>query len=246
MIAGDVERCLVGGCRPETAAHTHDLHVWNASHDGGLQVARPLRWSACVALAPSESVELQSLMTFATACRRGDRVNFTYRDGADRVSDRRVEPHRLVSLGRRWYLVAFDLDRDDWRTYRIDRVSGLATSGHRNTLCPSPDAAALVAEGVAERVFDTGLELQFEVIEPREVIDELRAIAEGCSASWPSIRSANEWPLGYGVIAQPNIMAWSSWARLWQCATYGPTKSRNWRKTITDSPGSSPMTSSLP
>ena len=174
-----------------------------------------------------ERVELPSLMTFATACRRGDRVNFTYRDGADRVSERRVEPHRLVSLGRRWYLVGFDLDRDDWRTYRIDRVSGLATSGHRNTPRPRPDAAALVAEGVAVRVFDTrarvkvmapaeevvhhigptigviepgddtfctvtiggdhdwiaryliGLELRFEVIEPREVNDELRTIAEG-------------------------------------------------------------------
>src|SRR4029078_4914800 len=102
-----------------------------------------------------ERVELPSLMTFATACRRGDRVNFTSRDGADRVSERRVEPHRLVSLGRRWYLVGFDLDRDDWRTYRIDRVSALIASGHRNTPRPTPDAGALVAEGVAVRVFDT-------------------------------------------------------------------------------------------
>lgn len=173
-----------------------------------------------------ERVELPSLMTFATACRRGDRVHFTYRDGADRVSGRRVEPHRLVSLGRRWYLVGFDLDRDDWRTYRIDRVSELATSGHRSTPRPTPDAAALVAEGVAVRVYDTrarvkvmapahevvhhigptvgviepgddtfcmvtiggdhdwiaryliGLELPFEVIEPREVNDELRDLAE--------------------------------------------------------------------
>jgi predicted DNA-binding transcriptional regulator YafY len=103
----------------------------------------------------SERVELPSLMTFAMACRRGDRVHFTYRDSADRVSERRVEPHRLVSLGRRWYLVGFDLDRDDWRTYRIDRVSALIASGHRNTPRPTPDAGALVAEGVAVRVFDT-------------------------------------------------------------------------------------------
>ncbi len=103
----------------------------------------------------SERVELPSLMTFAMACRRSDRVHFTYRDGSDRVSERRVEPHRLVSLGRRWYLVGFDLDRDDWRTYRIDRVSALIASGHRNTPRPTPDAGALVAEGVAVRVFDT-------------------------------------------------------------------------------------------
>ncbi len=173
-----------------------------------------------------ERVELPSLMTFAMACRRGDRVHFTYRDGADRVSERRVEPHRLVSLGRRWYLVGFDLDRDDWRTYRVDRVRDLAVPGHRNASRPTPDAGALVAEGVAVRVFDTrarikvmapaqevahhigptvgviepgdetscmvtiggdpdwiarfliSLELSFEVIEPREVNDELRALAE--------------------------------------------------------------------
>ena len=165
-------------------------------------------------------------MTFAMACRRGDRVHFTYRDGSDRVSERRVEPHRLVSLGRRWYLVGFDLDRDDWRTYRIDRVRALVASGHRNTPRPTPDAGALVAEGVAVRVFDTrarvkvmapaqevvhhigptvgviepgddtfcvvtiggdhdwiaryliSLDFRFEVIEPREVNDELRALAE--------------------------------------------------------------------
>jgi len=174
----------------------------------------------------SERVELPSLMTFAMACRRGERVHFTYRDGSDRVSERRVEPHRLVSLGRRWYLVGFDLDRDDWRTYRIDRVSALIASGHRNTPRPTPDAGALVAEGVAVRVFDTsarvkvmapaeevvhqigptvgvieqgddtfcmvtiggdhdwiaryliGLDLRFEVSEPREVNDALQALAE--------------------------------------------------------------------
>src|SRR4029079_6841334 len=49
---------------------------------------------------------------------------------------------------------------------------------------------------------------------------------------------------GYGMISQPNIMAWSSWARLWQCATYGPTKSRKPRYTIVDSPGSKATRSS--
>src|SRR3954447_20289592 len=102
-----------------------------------------------------ERVELPSLMTLATTCRRGERIRFTYRAGDDRVSDRRVEPHRVVSLGRRWYLVGYDLDRDDWRTYRIDRISTLSPTGHRNTPRETPDAAALVSEGVAVRVFDT-------------------------------------------------------------------------------------------
>ena len=101
------------------------------------------------------AIELGSLMTLAMCCRRGERVKFTYRDGADRISERRVEPHRLVSLGRRWYLVGFDLDRDDWRTYRVDRVTELAGTGHRNAVREAPDAAAQVTEGVAVRVFET-------------------------------------------------------------------------------------------
>ena len=101
------------------------------------------------------AIELGSLMTLAMCCRRGERVRFTYRDGADRISERRVEPHRLVSLGRRWYLVGFDLDRDDWRTYRVDRVTELAGTGHRNAVREAPDAAAQVTEGVAVRVFET-------------------------------------------------------------------------------------------
>lgn len=100
-------------------------------------------------------IELPILMALAMCGRRGERVTFTYLDGSDRVTQRRVEPHRLVSLGRRWYLVGFDLDRDDWRTYRVDRISALVPTGHRNTVRETPDAAAQVAEGVAVRVFDT-------------------------------------------------------------------------------------------
>ena len=87
--------------------------------------------SACVARGPGEGerVELPSLMTFATACRRGERAAL-HVPRRCRSRDRTpVEPHRLVSLGRRWYLVGFDLDRDDWRTYRIDRVSALIARG---------------------------------------------------------------------------------------------------------------------
>lgn len=100
-------------------------------------------------------VDLTSLMSLAMCCRRLERVTFAYRDGAERVSERRVEPHRLVSLGRRWYLVGFDLDRDDWRTYRVDRIRELTATGHRNDTRPTPDAAAQVSEGVALRVYDT-------------------------------------------------------------------------------------------
>ncbi|MEV7309841.1 WYL domain-containing protein [Streptomyces microflavus] len=44
---------------------------------------------------------------------------------------RRVEPHHLVTWGRRWYLVAWDLDRDDWRTFRADRITPRTPTGPR-------------------------------------------------------------------------------------------------------------------
>lgn len=117
---------------------------------------------------PGAAIELRSLMTLAMSCRRAERVVFTYRDGADRVTERRVEPHRLVSLGRRWYLVGYDLDRDDWRTYRVDRVSDLAGTGHRNAQRDTPDAAAQVSEGVAVRVFETHTRVRIHAT--REVV----------------------------------------------------------------------------
>jgi predicted DNA-binding transcriptional regulator YafY len=100
------------------------------------------------------AIELGALMMLAMCCRRSERVTFRYLDAADRITDRRVEPHRLVSLGRRWYLVGFDLDRDDWRTFRVDRVTELAATGHRNTPRETPDAAAQVTEGVAVKAFE--------------------------------------------------------------------------------------------
>jgi len=100
-----------------------------------------------------ESVALPSLMLLAVCSRRGERVSFAYVDNAERRTDRRVEPHRLVSLNRRWYLVGFDLDRDDWRTYRVDRIAELRATGHRNTPRETPDAATQVAEGVAVHAF---------------------------------------------------------------------------------------------
>ena len=65
------------------------------------------------------NVDPEVLLTVAQGCRRAERMRFGYRDGAGNVTERRVEPYGLVSAERRWYLVAFDLDRDDWRTFRV-------------------------------------------------------------------------------------------------------------------------------
>lgn len=109
------------------------------------------------------------LMALAQAARRMDRLRFDYRTGDDRTSRRHVEPHRLVSLRDRWYLVAFDLDRDDWRTFRVDRIGPPVATGFKGVERVAPDAAELVAEGVAVRVYDLQARIRFPV--PREVVE---------------------------------------------------------------------------
>ncbi|MGY1707789.1 helix-turn-helix transcriptional regulator [Geodermatophilus sp. SYSU D00697] len=89
------------------------------------------------------------LGVLALACRDGERLRFRYTaaDGAD--TRRHVEPHRLVCSGRRWYLVARDVDRDAWRSFRVDRLSDALTTGVRSRPADPPDAARYVSEGVA-------------------------------------------------------------------------------------------------
>lgn len=72
------------------------------------------------------------LTTLAAACRDHERLRFAYRDHQGRSSTRTAEPHRLAHTGnQRWYLVAWDVDREDWRTFRVDRIGPRPTIGPR-------------------------------------------------------------------------------------------------------------------
>ena len=77
------------------------------------------------------TLDASSLTTIAMACRGEERLRFGYTPREGEGSSRYVEPHRLVSLGRRWYLIAWDLDRGDWRSFRVDRLSEPALTGAR-------------------------------------------------------------------------------------------------------------------
>jgi len=97
------------------------------------------------------TVDPDTLICIVQACRDLERLRFDYtaKDGAD--TKRLVEPHRLVSAGRRWYLVCWDVDRHDWRTFRVDRLSACETEGihfHPREL-PAEDAAAYVQSAIA-------------------------------------------------------------------------------------------------
>jgi predicted DNA-binding transcriptional regulator YafY len=107
-----------------------------------------LRHATVSLIPPSEVVSTEALILLAEACDNHQRALFSYRAHDGRGSERRVEPHRLVATDRRWYLVAFDLDREDWRTFRVDRVSQLLVPGHTFVPRPLSDPAKMVAEGI--------------------------------------------------------------------------------------------------
>lgn len=91
------------------------------------------------------------LLSAAQACRAGEglALDYTAVDGAQ--TQRRVEPHRLVCLGKRWYLVAYDLDRQAWRNFRLDRINTVAPDGRRfrQRKLPAEDAAAFVRQSLS-------------------------------------------------------------------------------------------------
>jgi WYL domain len=91
------------------------------------------------------------LTTIAAACRDQRRIRLSYL-GRDSVTTRNVEPHYLVHTPRRWYLLAWDTDRGDWRTFRVDRIQGpLATPGARFTprQPPADDVGAYVSQSIS-------------------------------------------------------------------------------------------------
>jgi predicted DNA-binding transcriptional regulator YafY len=96
------------------------------------------------------SVDAGVLTTVAQACRDEERLRFWYTAQNTDRSSRHVEPHRLVSLGRRWYLVAYDLARNDWRSFRLDRLDSLRTTGMRfePRELPAEDAVSFVRAGI--------------------------------------------------------------------------------------------------
>jgi predicted DNA-binding transcriptional regulator YafY len=97
------------------------------------------------------TVDPQHLTVIAAACRDSECVRFGYRSRAGIDSRREVEPHSLVNHGRRWYLIAWDRRRNDWRTFRLDRLTKPAATGVRfsSRRLPAKDAAAYVEQSIA-------------------------------------------------------------------------------------------------
>ncbi|MPZ88265.1 MAG: WYL domain-containing protein [Nitriliruptorales bacterium] len=106
------------------------------------------------------TVDAVALTVIAQACRDDERLRFAYTARAGEQTTRLVEPNRLVSLGRRWYLVAWDVERHDWRTFRVDRLADAVATGarFRQRDLPGGDAAAFVRDRIAS------IPMQYQVV----------------------------------------------------------------------------------
>lgn len=148
-------------------------------------------YSSIVSLAaPGSTVEPRTLVVLASACRDDERLTFRYRDVTSHASDRVVEPSGLVHVGNRWYLVAWDVERKDWRTFRVDRIEPHPATGTRFTRREPPEGnlATYVSRSVssspypfrARVVFRAPIEVVAERISPSagllETLDEARCV----------------------------------------------------------------------
>ena len=190
----------------------------------------PSSWSAPT----SAAADPAALIALALACRDTERVEFDYTDRSGEPSQRQVEPHRLVPLGRRWYLVAYDLVRHDWRTFRLDRLGAPRTTGlrFRPRELPAPDAAAFVRARVATQ--PTGHAVEVRVHAPAAQVQALLgqwATAEPIDARHCLLRMTADtldWPamalgrLGaeFEVVTPPELVAYlSEWSARFARAT---------------------------
>jgi predicted DNA-binding transcriptional regulator YafY len=100
---------------------------------------------------PGPTVDAATLLVIAGACRDHETLKFAYRSREGVPTERDIEPHRLVHTGRRWYLAAWDSARNNWRTFRVDRIQGKLSVGSRFAPRRPPEGgfAAYVSKSVS-------------------------------------------------------------------------------------------------
>jgi predicted DNA-binding transcriptional regulator YafY len=131
------------------------------------------------------SIDPAVLTDVAAACRDTVRLRFAYTAAGGERTEREVEPLRLVALRRRWYLVAYDLGRHDWRSFRLDRLSRPAATGvrFRPRELPAEDAAAFVR---------SGFRAMPETYEIEVVVQAPAAVVERRLGAWARIEALDE------------------------------------------------------
>ncbi|MBA3930861.1 putative DNA-binding transcriptional regulator YafY [Pseudoxanthomonas japonensis] len=121
--------------------------------------------------------DVDLLLRIAGACRDGFRLRMQYRDRSQRASERLIDPLRLVHTGSRWYLVAWDLKREDWRTFRVDRVQALHDTG---TQFPPREFPGDVADYVAKSITQPFTRFQIRLRLPRSIEEQATRVPPWC------------------------------------------------------------------
>lgn len=123
-----------------------------------------LRSATVSAASGGPTVDADTLSVIAAACHNVERLRFDYVGHGGESSRRTVEPYRLVYTGRRWYLLAWDVDREDWRNFRADRIQPRTPTGPRFTPRELPeDAATHVVRGAGSLGWPTPATIRFAV-----------------------------------------------------------------------------------
>jgi predicted DNA-binding transcriptional regulator YafY len=154
--------------------------------------------------AQTAAINPDVLASAALACRDAERIRFGYGAASGERTERHVEPHRLVALDRRWYLVAYDLTRNDWRSFRLDRVIGVPEptgARFRPRALPAADAAEFVRSNA--NAAPGGWQVRVVIEAPAAVVRErigrwatveedgpsrcLATMAPGDNLDWPAI-----------------------------------------------------------
>lgn len=155
-------------------------------------------------------VDAVLLSTLASACRDNVSLQFAYADNKKQQTRRSVEPQGVVHTGFRWYLVAWDRDREDFRTFRVDRIEGKPDLGERFNPRPAPggDLKAYVSRSLSTHAYEfrarvllhAPLEVALERVSPAAGYLE-RVDDEHCllSAGAPSLDALSLWILLIGA-----------------------------------------------
>lgn len=128
----------------------------SAVHDSTVTLTSP---------STAEAVAPEVLMTLARACRDHEHVSSAYVDIRGNVTQRRLEPYQLVTTGRRWYLLAYDRDKQDWRSLRLDRMSEVRAVGSTFVARDAPDAATYVRRSISSSPYRYVARVRFHASE---------------------------------------------------------------------------------
>ncbi len=131
------------------------------------------------------TVAPRDIAALAEACRDGQAVRFGYRRRDGEPSRRRVEPNALVTVRNVWYLIGYDLDRADWRLFRVDRMQDVEVTGHGTSrrALPGGDAMEFLAASLADMPYPFNAAV--EIGRPADAVLDAPRLAEPASRRCP-------------------------------------------------------------